>query len=123
MKKGEKQEPSYVADPPKEQSPTSENAFEVERIIKKRHQNGEVKYLVKWYGYDEKDNTWEPIQNLAGCLGLVADFEKEQHLKRKRSSATDKNHGAGKYCVINFSISILFILILLQDRLRLTGVK
>ena len=32
---------------------------------------------MKWEGYDEKNNTWEPLTNLSSCIGMLADFENE----------------------------------------------
>ncbi|KAJ9519502.1 hypothetical protein QJQ45_000686 [Haematococcus lacustris] len=41
--------------------------YEVERIVNHRHvRAGKAKeYLVKWKGYEDSDNTWEPASNLA----------------------------------------------------------
>ncbi|KAJ9515330.1 hypothetical protein QJQ45_006553 [Haematococcus lacustris] len=49
--------------------------YEVERIVNHRHvRAGKAKeYLVKWKGYDDSDNTWEPASNLANapyCVNL-----------------------------------------------------
>ena len=52
-----------------------EEEYNVERIIDKHYDiNGQVFYLVKWKGYQEKDNTWEPIENLY-CENLIEEFE------------------------------------------------
>ncbi|PNY16627.1 chromo domain-containing protein LHP1-like [Trifolium pratense] len=63
--------------------------YEAESIRQKRVRKGKVEYLVKWFGWDETDNTWEPRENLVCAADLVEDFEKrkgsEKHrmLKRK----------------------------------------
>ena len=38
--------------------------FSVESIVGKRKSKGRTEYLVKWLGFTEDDNTWEPIENL-----------------------------------------------------------
>ena len=38
--------------------------FSAERIVRKRIRNGKPEYLVKWAGYPDKDNTWEPAKNI-----------------------------------------------------------
>ncbi|PNX98026.1 chromo domain-containing protein LHP1-like, partial [Trifolium pratense] len=63
--------------------------YEAESILQKRVRKGKVEYLVKWFGWDETDSTWEPRENLICAADLVEDFEKrkgsEKHqmLKRK----------------------------------------
>jgi hypothetical protein len=58
-----------------------EDAWEVERILKKRERRvgrGRVKvieYLVKWKGYPDWENTWEPSNNLRGAPDVVNVFE------------------------------------------------
>jgi hypothetical protein len=39
-----------------------------------RHFNG-IKYLVKWEGYPEEDNTWEPLSSLTAAMDLVTQYE------------------------------------------------
>src|SRR6267142_3496264 len=43
-----------------------ENEYEVETIRKHRHfgKNKKLQYLLKWKGYPESDNTWEPVEQL-----------------------------------------------------------
>ena len=49
--------------------------YSVEKIIEKRFDAyGNVNYLVKWKGFDDKDNTWESIENLY-CYDLIDEFE------------------------------------------------
>lgn len=38
--------------------------FEVEQIIDQKEFDGETKYFVKWKGYDEDANTWEPLDHI-----------------------------------------------------------
>ena len=52
-----------------------EQEYSVEKIVDKNFVNGKISYLIKWKGYDNKDNTWEPIENLY-CEDLIEEFEK-----------------------------------------------
>ncbi|KAJ9531173.1 hypothetical protein QJQ45_000822 [Haematococcus lacustris] len=54
--------------------------YEVERIVSHRHvRAGKAKeFLVKWKGYEDSDNTWEPASNLANAPDCV-NLYKAQH--------------------------------------------
>lgn len=54
--------------------PEEENEFEVEKILDQKDQ----KYLIKWKGYDDTENTWEPRQNLKNCHQLLRHFQQNQ---------------------------------------------
>jgi hypothetical protein len=73
-----------------------QDEFQVETILQKRTtKHGGVQYLVKWLGFPKEDNTWEPIENLDGCLDLVELFETKRMQKNpearrsKRKSPPD----------------------------------
>ncbi len=44
-----------------------ENEFEVEKVLAQKGQD----YLVKWKGYEDSEDTWEPIKNLVNCRSLL----------------------------------------------------
>ncbi|GIZ39172.1 hypothetical protein CKM354_000256300 [Cercospora kikuchii] len=54
--------------------PEEEDEFEVERILEKRGQ----KYLIKWKGYPESENTWEPKSSLGNCKQLLHKFHRKR---------------------------------------------
>ena len=48
--------------------------FEVERVLDSRIHRGRVQYFVKWTGYDDSENSWEPPRNLLHAKRLVTQF-------------------------------------------------
>ena len=51
--------------------------WEVEEVLAKRKRYGKIQYLVKWLGYPNSENTWEPIENLSNADTKVQEFEKK----------------------------------------------
>ncbi|GAB5357419.1 hypothetical protein AAMO2058_000373100 [Amorphochlora amoebiformis] len=56
---------------------SDEEYFVVETLLGKRYANGRVEYLVKWKGYGEDENSWEPVTELQGLDALKEYEEKE----------------------------------------------
>ncbi|TPX17228.1 uncharacterized protein E0L32_003346 [Thyridium curvatum] len=73
--------------PRKEQSEGEEDgdSWEVEAILDSGidADSSQHMYLVKWKGYSDKDNTWEPKRNLSGCADLIQKFEASNKKARK----------------------------------------
>ncbi|KAG8937398.1 hypothetical protein FRC03_008189, partial [Tulasnella sp. 419] len=36
-----------------------------------------LEYKVRWLGYGEEDDTWEPVKNLTGAVDAIAEFHEE----------------------------------------------
>ena len=58
-----------------------EVVFQVEHIVNKRVVNGAIEYYLKWKGYGDADNTWEPETNL-DCPELISEFESRQKVRK-----------------------------------------
>jgi hypothetical protein len=60
--------------------------FTVEKILNKRTRRTRTEYLVKWKGYPEEENSWEPVAFLSETKALrkmVRRFEREYANKRR----------------------------------------
>ncbi|XP_074280088.1 chromo domain protein LHP1-like [Silene latifolia] len=68
------------------QKKLADGFFEVEAIRKRRICKGEPQYLIKWRGWPESANTWEPVDHLQTCPDVVEAYEESLHGQKKNSS-------------------------------------
>lgn len=78
------------------------NDLEVEKIIDKRMRKNKVEYFLKWKGYNDNDNSWEPKENL-NCDELIKKFEKD--VIRSKMEKNRKKIGQGSKRSVSNSTS------------------
>ncbi|XP_071697512.1 chromo domain protein LHP1-like [Rutidosis leptorrhynchoides] len=68
----------------------AEGFYEIESVRKKRSRKGKVQYLIKWRGWPETANTWEPVENLMSCSDFIDAFEERMRSGKHKSNKKQK---------------------------------
>ena len=63
--------------PPDPITVEGEEEYEVDHIRDSKMFGRTLKYLVRWKGYGEREDTWEPLHHLANSPQVVEDFHKQ----------------------------------------------
>jgi hypothetical protein len=51
-----------------------EEEFEVEKVLDSRLFRRSFQYLVKWKGFSDSENTWQPAKDLEHAQDLIEEF-------------------------------------------------
>ncbi len=65
--------------------------YVVEKIIDKKIKRGHLQYLVKWAGYPDSENTWEPLPNLKNCFYAIEKYENSVTKKLEEKILNENN--------------------------------
>ncbi|KAH7556815.1 reverse transcriptase [Bipolaris maydis] len=69
-----------------------DDEYEVEEIRDLRKIGSQWKYLVKWQGWPDSHNTWEPEGNLTNCKSLVREYHRKHPEKRGEAPRRGRNN-------------------------------
>eukprot|EP00730_Choanoeca_flexa_P016043 TRINITY_DN7502_c0_g1_i3.p1 TRINITY_DN7502_c0_g1~~TRINITY_DN7502_c0_g1_i3.p1 ORF type:complete len:366 (+),score=74.44 TRINITY_DN7502_c0_g1_i3:27-1124(+) len=88
-----------------EEEVEDDDVYEVEKILKHRTFKGQKQYRIKWRGYSNNHNTWEPEENIAG--DALEEYFEALKASAKETAAKTKQDIAKSIDAINLEASAL----------------
>ncbi|XP_027162405.1 chromo domain protein LHP1 isoform X1 [Coffea eugenioides] len=79
-----------------EKAKLAEGYYEIEAVRRKRVRKGEVQYLIKWRGWPETANTWEPLENLLSCSDVIEAFEDSLRSGKRSTRRRKRKYGSAQ---------------------------
>mmetsp|Transcript_7277 Transcript_7277/g.17462 ORF Transcript_7277/g.17462 Transcript_7277/m.17462 type:complete len:84 (-) Transcript_7277:493-744(-) len=74
--------------------PTSDDEWEVEKVLQYRTYYRQEQWLIKWKDYGEDRNTWEPLAHLSDDVQVDAQRVKELCIAEEARKAARVSQGA-----------------------------
>ena len=71
--------------------PAGGDIYQVEKIVRHRFRNGKPQFLIKWAGYPDSFNTWEPLENILDPGLLKRYFQDHPRLRHLFEDDPDFN--------------------------------
>jgi chromobox protein 2 len=68
----------------------------VEDLLARRTRRGKEEYLVKWKGFSDRHNTWEPAENLTNAPVMLARFQAREACSGMKSLPVRKAKRRGR---------------------------
>ena len=69
-----------------------ENEYDVEKILEEKKVRGKTQYLIKWLGYEDKENSWEPAENFSSETAGKIEKYLQRHQKKSGQKGRSQNH-------------------------------
>ena len=76
-------------------SSEEEGVYTVQSVVAKRtarQRGGKVEYLVRWEGYGDKHDSWEPMENLSNLVEEMAAFDLAKEKETCRAQQLWQQH-------------------------------
>jgi hypothetical protein len=83
--------PNRTNSPPPPEVIEGEEEYEVQEILDSRIFRGKLQYLVRWKGYDESEDTWEPPENCSNASDLISEFHRKNPTKDSPETAAKES--------------------------------
>jgi len=74
-----------------ESASSSDDEYEVERIVEHRGQPPHTQYLIKWEGYPDEDNTWQNEEDVL-APAILQEYWERVKAGKEANKANRKNH-------------------------------
>ena len=117
--------PGRYDEPPPELDTEGAQIYEVEKILNHRW-NGRKKrfeWRIKWKGYPDATNTWEPLENLVGASEFPKEYGKAPEMEQQPRRGKVRTYGIMWFDDIMEQIDQCIKLVFNEDQGKNAGCK